>query len=469
MMLRIATLVALCCAVLPTVGCGGDTSSGRYQYQGTAPGIDGAIFSDTASMDTSAAADTAAGSDTSSDGETSPDMLATDTANTTDASDAAGTDTGGPAKCSGNDKSCADGTTPQFCSQGQWLKLEACGAGYKCEQGACACAKECIAIGQRECIGTIDAYRECKLVDGCLRYQVPQACKPGFLCVQGGCIEAPTECKPACPQGHTCSKGKCIPPSACTPACSAGQICDQGSCVGTLSCGQVSACVNQYSSGPNDSVNINACVGKGTAAAQALYKKRKDCIALTCQTLIDGGKNSEAALCIYAKCGQEQTACIGSGTATCNQLGNCLSGCGSSATCFIECHASASLDSVKAWYTLATCGEQSCAGKTGDAYAQCAVQLCKGPFENCFGPTSTGGTYTCKQIFACLATNQCTTKACADGCKQQASAQGLADLQALLDCQNKYCASYCNSTDANCKACIKAVCAAQDAKCGYAS
>lgn len=407
--------------------------------------------------------DSGAGDDAGATTDTGPaDTAAADAA----AADSGAADVSGTG-CKDGEKSCSEDGRPQFCSSGTWLKLQACGPGLKCEDGDCTCAKECLAIGQQECIGTIDAIKKCKLADGCLMWGVPQACAPGEVCAKGACVAAPKECVPPCPQGHTCVKGQCIPPSECKPACSAGQVCDKGSCVGTMSCAQIHACVGQFSQGPNDDLTLKSCMAKGTAAAQALYKKRKDCIALACQKLVDAKKVNEAMLCVYSKCGAEQSGCIGSGTKSCQQMGNCLSACGQSATCAVECHASSTVQAVKSWYTLTNCGDQYCAGQTGNSWAQCTASKCKGAFDNCFGGNSSGGgTYSCNQILKCA--TGCQDKPCADGCKAKGSAQGLNDLNAFLDCQKKYCLNYCNGSGATqCGACIKAFCPVQEAKCGF--
>ncbi|GEM_PF-2696768 len=420
-------------------------------------GDGGSLFTDTATSDTSSSSD-AAGSDITSDSGSSP------------------VDAGKPATCKLAEKSCADDKTPQFCAQGTWLKLNPCKDGYKCDGGACVCAKECLAVGQRQCIGTIDAFKTCQLDPEnkdakCLVWGIPAACAPGKLCKEGDCIDAPKKCEPPCPKGHTCSKGKCLPPDGCKPPCSTGQVCNQGTCVGTLGCGQILACVNQFSQGPGDTVNINACVAKGTAAAQALYKKRRACIDLSCKKLIDAKKANEAMLCVYTSCATEQTTCIGSGALTCDKFTNCLAGCGTSIVCTLGCHSSAAVEAIKAYYSLTNCGDQYCKGMSGQAYGTCTAQKCKGTFDNCFGTGGSsgggGGTYSCNQILQCVAQN-CKTTACADQCKAKGSAKGQADLKAFIDCKNQYCKNYCDAgSAAQCNACIKAACAKQNAVCGY--
>ncbi|MCO4760095.1 MAG: hypothetical protein KC502_01215 [Myxococcales bacterium] len=390
------------------------------------------------------------------------------------------------AACTEGAKTCVDGTTPQFCFQGQWMKLAACGSGYACKAGGCTCKGECLALGQVSCISGVSAFKTCQLDGSCLRWGVPLACQPGQVCEQGqcksksGCSPACTggkvcqsgqcvtpTCAPACTGGQVCENGKCVTPT-CTPACPSGQVCTAGKCQpvasGTLSCGQIMACVSQFSQGPKDTINIDACVAKGTATAQAEYNKRKACIALSCQKLIDAGKANEAMLCVYTYCPKEQSGCLGSGTKTCDQFGGCLTGCGTSQICLVNCHADASIDALKAWYLLGTCGEQKCAGKTGNDYGTCAAQQCGPSFQGCFGSTGGGG-YSCAQVLQCA--GQCgNSKACAQDCKAKASAQGLSDLNALLTCSNGVCKSFCSTgTQAQCNACLDIYCKKEQAAC----
>ncbi len=469
--------------LLTTCVPGGDIAFGVDTGPGDTGGADA----------TATAGDAAAGDgigDVPSDAAGVSDGSGKDAAADTAGSDAgAVTDAGVNPTCVEGTKTCADKAKPQFCFQGDWMQLATCGSGYTCEKGACACASECVALGQQACLPAIAAFRTCQLDGSCLKWGVPLACQPGQLCEggqckvksgcspacgvgqlcqQGSCVPASSgTCTPACGGGQVCEQGKCITPT-CTPACGAGQVCKAGSCApvatGTLECGQIMACVNQFAQGPTDTVNIDACVAKGTSAAQADYTKRKACIALSCQTLIDAGKANEAMLCVYTYCAKEQTGCLGVGTKDCSTLGGCLSGCGTSEICTIGCHADASIDGIKGWYLLATCGEQKCPGTTGNAYATCVTQSCVAPFQACFGTTGGGG-YSCAQVLQCA--GSCgASKACAQDCKAKASSQGLTDLNALLACSSGPCGTYCTSgTAQQCDACMKINCSGQQAKC----
>ena len=359
------------------------------------------------------------------------------------AADSSAVDTGSgdgqASTCVSNQRRCGANGAPELCLNGAWIVLAPCGSGLTCDAGQCVCAKECSAIGQVECTTGVAAVKTCELVDGCLKWGVPKACQPGFACQGGQCK---SQCNPACPNGQVCQNNTCVPAQ-----------------VGTLSCGQVVACVNQFAQTPNDKVNIDACIAKGTADAQKQYVARKACIALSCQKLIDAGKVSEAMLCVYTNCGAEQTACLGAGQQNCEQLGSCLSGCGTSGTCVSSCHTSSTVEAVKSWYTLSVCGEQYCANLTGQSYGNCVTSKCVGPYQVCFGSSSGGGGtgLNCAQVLQCA--GKCTDKPCAEACKSQASAQGAADLNALLTCNGTFCAGPCGTgTQQQCDACLMLNC-----------
>ncbi len=376
--------------------------------------------------------------------------------------DGAGDADTGPIGCSAGSKGCYDTLTPALCVGGEWQPTAACAAGWACKAGGCACAGECEAIGQKTChVGKVEAVKACELDGGgCLRWSVPVACAPDELC-QGGLCQKKTTCTPPCPVGQLCSAGACKPdPAACSPACGVGQVCDAGACKGTLTCGQVMACIEQYAQGPSDQLTIDGCLAKGSPGAIAQYKARKACIALACQTLIDQGKIYEALLCVYSKCAVEQTACTGAGSTDCSGLGGCLSGCGSSSVCTSACHGKASIDAVQHWYGLLLCGEQLCGGKQGDAWAQCTASSCQAAYQTCFGSTGQGG-LSCGGILKCA--GGCGgSKDCAQQCKAQGSAAGLAALQALLACNDKFCGAVCASgTQQQCDGCLSFYCANQ--------
>ena len=372
----------------------------------------------------------------------------------------------GPAGCVEGSKGCYDNATPALCVDKAWSPSVACKAGWTCKAGACGCAKECEAIGQKLCTGSaVAAVKSCELDgDGCLHWGVPVACNPDELCQSGLCVKKST-CTPTCPIGQLCDNGVCkADPNICNPACTTGQLCQNATCVGTLSCGQIMACIDQFSQGPTDQLTIDSCMAKGSPTAVAQYKARKACIAVSCQTLIDQGKVAEAMLCVYSKCGAEQTTCTGVGTSDCGGLGGCLSGCGSSSVCVGTCHSQASVDAIQKWYGLLLCGDQFCAGQTGNAFAQCTAQKCQSAYQSCFGSTGQGG-LSCGGILQCA--GQCgSSKDCAQNCKAQGSAAGINTLNALLACNTKYCDAICNSgSQQQCDSCLSIYCSKESAAC----
>lgn len=412
-------------------------------------------WQDTQTADTDGGATDAGGADGGGD------TLVVDSGPVDGGADSQSGDAGGPV-CVLGQKTCLDDQSPAFCYQGGWLSAETCKGGYVCKNGNCACAGECLAIGQQQCLGEIAAYKTCQLVEGCLMWGVPLACKPGEVCASGACKDPDPTCQPTCPNGQQCVGGKCIA-AGCAPACASNQTCEQGQCinkpVGTLSCSQIFACIDQFAQGPTDQINIDACVGKGSVQGQASYSKRKACIALSCQTFIDKGQANEAMLCVYTYCADEQIGCFGSGVDDCQKLAGCIVNCGASTLCLVGCHSGASLSGAKNFYSLQSCASQKCPGLSGAAWSICADQNCKSFLDKC-----TGGTLSCAQILQCA--SGCTDKPCAQACKVKGSVQGLADLQKLLDCSNNSCGVACNQgTQQQCDACMGAFCKSAQAAC----
>lgn len=407
---------------------------------------------DTASDSTAdGAADSAANSAADSTADSSADTAPADTT---------------PPGCVDGTKGCYDKVTPALCVDKAWAPSVACKAGWACAAGACTCAKECEAIGQKTCTGSaVAAVKSCELDgDGCLHWGVPVACNPDELCQGGLCVKK-SACTPACPVGQLCDNGVCkADPNLCNPPCSTGQLCQNATCVGTLSCGQIMACIDQFSQGPTDQLTIDSCMAKGSPTAVAQYKARKACIAVSCQTLIDQGKAAEAMLCVYSKCGAEQTTCTGVGSNDCGGLGGCLSGCGNSTVCLGTCHSQASVEAIQKWYGLLLCGDQFCAGQTGNAFAQCTSQKCQSAYQSCFGSTGQGG-LSCGGILQCA--GQCGgSKDCAQNCKAQGSAAGINTLNALLACNTKYCETICNNgSQQQCDSCLSIYCSKESAAC----
>lgn len=446
---------------------GGDTAGGDV-VGGDASGSDGAarVGGDASDGDGAAVAEVADGAaDGSVDAVDDGSALDVDISVDADADADADIDAAPPI-CTNGSLGCFDNKTAALCSNGVWLPAAPCPTGWSCQGKACSCALECEAIGQKSCHpGTVAAVRSCALdAGGCLHWQVPVACAPGETCSEGLCVPKST-CSPACGAGYFCQGGVCKPdPTACTPACGTGQICNSGACVGTLTCGQTMACIEQYAQGPGDTVHIDACLAKASPAALAQYKARKACIALSCQTIIDAGKVYEALLCVYSKCAVEQTTCTGVGVGDCGGLGGCLAGCGSSAVCVSACHANASVAAIQGWYGLLVCGQGACVGKVGDAWAQCVAQSCPAAYQSCFGTTGQGG-LGCGGILQCA--GGCgQSKDCAQQCKSQGSAAGIAALQALLACNDKQCGAVCASgSAAQCDNCLAVLCGKELAAC----
>jgi hypothetical protein len=125
---------------------------------------------------------------------------------------------------------------------GQWAAPEPCAAGQMCANGFCQrppCEHECIAPGQRDCVG--DLQRLCE-IDGnlCRVWAEPIACVGGRVCRENGCVfVCDNECElvgTASCQGardiQICSRD---PETQCLhwsflAQCANGQICREGRC-----------------------------------------------------------------------------------------------------------------------------------------------------------------------------------------------------------------------------------------------
>lgn len=357
-------------------------------------------------------------------------------------------------KCSGSDV--------QICSGGKWIFLKSCPTNLVCSDGDCNCPSECPAINLVECLAGYPATRTCTLgADKCLSWSTPVACKPGEACELGLCKVPTAKCEPACAGNTICQGGVCVD-KGCNPPCTADQLCESGKCttpaVGTLSCAQVSACYVNC----NDAECKTGCVGQGTLFAQQKLKSLQNCLKAVCAAAVT---NDEALLCIYSNCGDEQAACLGSGSGKCKDLNDCMTSCGNNAQCTTNCQTAASKQAGIDFYTLMVCVDQNCANEQGDAQVACAQNLCASAFTKCFGGGGGGGTLTsCLQIANCQAGCKGNVP-CAKQCTAAGTAKAQADVSAFIDCRDLKCANICAQDLNKCDVCMKTYCANEYAAC----
>jgi len=368
------------------------------------------------------------------------------------------------ALCSDGAKRCHDGL-PQTCVVGKWVGGPSCAADLQCTNGICGCKDPCPALNLASCVLGVPAVKLCQLTgSGCLSWGLPVACKAGESCQLGAC-GPPSQCAPACPPGKVCQGQQCVD-APCQPPCPAGQSCQSGVCVpkggGTLTCAQVAACIGTCPGG--DASCPDACKAQGSDAALGLLAAYQGCLKAVCKPFADAGKINETLLCAYSYCFAEQKACTGAGSGSCQQLSDCLSGCGGSPTCGNLCHGQASQQGGLDYYGLFTCIDNLCAGLQGAAQLACAQQACQTAWNSCFG--GKGPVYT-----TCLQIAQCQGKcagdiACAKACKAAGTPAAQAAVDAFVACRDGKCGGWCSNPSApNCMPCVQQYCAAEFAAC----
>ncbi len=350
--------------------------------------------------------------------------------------------------CQTGAKQCKDKNTLQTCTNGIWGANLTCPSTQECHDGACGCPDPCKALGLVECLSDVPAIKTCQMnPDKCLSWGVPIACKPGEICQNGQCKTGTTSgCNPPCSANQTCQNGVCIPNST----------------GGTLTCGQVVACTGNCA--PGDTVCTDGCIAQGTSNGQRLFTAYKSCISAICKTYADAGQVNDAMACIYANCFDAQSACLGSGSATCNQTNSCITGCGTSATCVDACNKNSSKNGGLTYYTLYACMDSNCAGQSGDALVDCAKTQCTSSFVGCFSPIGANQT-----LFSCLDIATCQGKCggdtlCAKACTAQGTPQAQADVTAFVNCRDLKCGNWCPGST-NCSPCVSQYCGYELAVC----
>ena len=343
--------------------------------------------------------------------------------------------------CQTGAKQCKDKATLQTCNKGTWGGDVTCPTTQECNDGACGCPSPCKALGLVECLPDVPAIKTCQMnPDKCLSWGVPIACKPGEICQNGQC--------------KTGTAGGCNPP------CSSNQTCQGTTCVnnttgGSLTCGQIVACNGNCASG--DTACSDGCVTQGSGNAQNQFTAYKGCISAICKGFVDAGKVNDAMACIFNNCFDVQSACVGSGSATCSATNTCMSSCSGAAPCVDNCNKSASKTGGLGYYTLQGCIDANCAGQSGDSLIDCAKTQCTSGFVGCFSPIGAGAILSsCLQIATCEAKCASSDVLCAKACKAQGTAQAQADVDAFVTCRDSQCALYCPGS--NCTLCLAQYC-----------
>ncbi|MGC4116760.1 MAG: right-handed parallel beta-helix repeat-containing protein [Myxococcales bacterium] len=212
-------------------------------------------------------------------------------------------------ECAVGSAVCKDRATLQICGnfdQDTCRELggeTACGAGQKCEAGACvpdatACADEC-AASSTACAG--DAVRTCGEYDDdtCRDLSAPVACASGETCSAGKCVKA---CTDACPLAgakdclgdavRTCAAGAdgCLAWGVAAP-CPGGQTCSAGACA--------TSCVNEC-----QTAGGLLCTSDGSGVLQCGQYDTDNCLDLSTAVPCGAGKTCRNGVCT-AVCSDE--------------------------------------------------------------------------------------------------------------------------------------------------------------------
>jgi hypothetical protein len=164
------------------------------------------------------------------------------------------------------------------------------------------------------------------------------------------------------------------------PDCANDANCQGG---GELSCQGIGICYNCCTSG--DSACYDACYNAGSTTAQGLDDAIYSCLETNCSgsdQCGSGATQEQCNACIEANCQSQVDACgwAPSGTATCSELGTCLSGCAApnmdgtgnastcptdaGLTCYDECHGQADQDAIDKFWDYQGCYFDNCADTT---------------------------------------------------------------------------------------------------------
>ncbi|MGC4114255.1 MAG: PPC domain-containing protein [Myxococcales bacterium] len=241
-----------------------------------------------------------------------------------------------------------------------------CGTSTHCESGACvpdtvACTDECQS-GTAICAG--DSVRTCGSYDddACTDLSAPAACPPGETCRNGACAsacadECPAQGERECLEGgvRTCGQqdaDPCLEWSA-PVACAASQSCSQGVCSDT--------CVDECASSGQAS-----CSADGSSVRQCGQFDADPCLDLSTPTPCPGSDVCKAGACV-ASCsdecalGDKRCGADGKSVETCgNYDGDSCLELGGAAPCAGGAACSGGACAVACTDECATAGEAAC-------------------------------------------------------------------------------------------------------------
>jgi hypothetical protein len=300
-----------------------------------------------------------------------------------------------------------------------------------------------------------------------------------FVKCGNDCPDNDAACYQSC-QSRTSAKGRaeydavvaCAKANMCSDSSCLQEKCAMvvGTCLGvvvqppppppppmTLTCEGIIKCWNGCPE--NDEACLDACLAKGST------KGRTDLNAL----LACGKTNMcQDSACLQQKCGPLFAACQ-SGTTpppppptqlTCVGVFKCWDGCGDDKACGDACVDSASPKARADVKALVDCADANMCKDDACVEQKCAPQVtaCEGGTTPPPPPPPPTMQLTCAGILKCIGACPANDKACVQTCGSKGSAMGLADLNALLDCNKTNMCQFAST-------CIQQKCAAQAAAC----
>ena len=195
-------------------------------------------------------------------------------------------------------------------------------------------------------------------------------------------IDDDTECTPNC-AGRECGDDGC---EGSCGECGPNADCTAGVCVDStpdaLDCPAVIECINA-SGGTQE--GMTDCISQGTAEAQDQINDILICIQDNCSD--PDMTEEEFGACQQEFCAGEINACfgIGTGSATCPEVIECLLGC-TTQECANECVGTGSAGAQAAAVDYFNCAVESCAEvTTPEEFYSCAEASCPTEAAECAG------------------------------------------------------------------------------------
>jgi hypothetical protein len=372
--------------------------------------------------------------------------------------------------CPDNDAACYQSCQSRTSAKGraEYDAVVACAKANMCSDSSCLQEKCAMVVGT--CLGvvvqppppppppmTLTCEGIIKCWNGCPEND--EACLDA--CLAKGSTKGRTDLNAllACGKTNMCQDSACLQ-QKCGPlfaACQSGTTPPPPPPSMTLTCEGIIKCWNGCPE--NDEACLDACLAKGST------KGRTDLNAL----LACGKTNMcQDSACLQQKCGPLFAACQ-SGTTpppppptqlTCVGVFKCWDGCGDDKACGDACVDSASPKARADVKALVDCADANMCKDDACVEQKCAPQVtaCEGGTTPPPPPPPPTMQLTCAGILKCIGACPANDKACVQTCGSKGSAMGLADLNALLDCNKTNMCQFAST-------CIQQKCAAQAAAC----